>query len=88
MNRLSIAEARRDLSRVVNTVAFGREPVVLTSRGRPKAVLLGHEEFLGLAGSGAPKTLRLGGIWRGTPEVSDRALRQLRKEAWGRFSAR
>jgi prevent-host-death family protein len=50
MERLSIAEVRRDLSKVVNEVAFGRKRIVLTSRGRPKAVLIGHDEFLRMAG--------------------------------------
>lgn len=82
--RLSIAEARRDLSRVVNQVAFGHTPVVLTSRGRPKAVLVGHDDFLRLAG-GSRRLIRLGGLWKGTPEVSEGDLKRLRAEMWGRL---
>lgn len=84
MERLSIAEVRRDLSKVVNEVAFGRKQIVLTSRGRPKAVLIGHDEFLRMAG-GSQRLVRLGGIWKGTPEVTEQDLKRLRAEMWGRL---
>ena len=45
MSTVSISEASRKLSRLVNQAAFGNEIVVLTSRGRAKAVLLGMETF-------------------------------------------
>lgn len=45
MSTVSISEASRKLSRLVNRAAFGKEIVVLTSRGRAKAVLLGMETF-------------------------------------------
>ncbi|MBI3980335.1 MAG: type II toxin-antitoxin system Phd/YefM family antitoxin [Chloroflexi bacterium] len=41
----SIAEARADLSALVNRVAHGRERIILTSRGRPKAALVGLEDL-------------------------------------------
>lgn len=88
METLSIAEAKRDLSRVINKVAFGHKPVVLTSRGRPKAVLLGHQEFVRLVGEGSQKVIRLGGLWAGTPRISAQEFRQLRAQVWGRFGAR
>lgn len=84
MERLSIAEVRRDLSKVVNEVAFGRKQIVLTSRGRPKAVLIGHDEFLRLVG-GSQRHVKLGGIWKGTPEVTEQDLKRLRAEMWGRL---
>ena len=82
MERHSIVEVRRDLSKVVNEVALGRKQIVLTSRGRPKAVLIGHDEFLRMAG-GSRRLVRLGGIWKGTPEVTEQDLKQLRAEMWG-----
>jgi len=84
MERLSIAEVRRDLSKVVNEVAFGRKQIVLTSRGRPKAVLIGHDEFLRLGG-GSQRHVKLGGIWKGTPEVTEQDLKRLRAEMWARL---
>ena len=50
MSTISISEASRKLSRLVNRAAFGNEIVVLTSRGRAKAVLLGIEAFEELIG--------------------------------------
>ncbi len=88
MNRLSIAEARRDLSQVVNKVAFGKTPVVLTSRGRPKAVLLGHEEYLRLVGAPPQNLIRLAGLWRGTPPISYEELREARAQVWRRLGRR
>jgi prevent-host-death family protein len=44
----SIAEARDKLSILVNAVAHGRERVLLTSRGRPKAALVGLADLAAL----------------------------------------
>jgi prevent-host-death family protein len=44
----SIAEARGKLSLVVNAVAHGHERVLLTSRGRPKAALVGLADLAAL----------------------------------------
>jgi len=43
--RSSIAQARDRLSSLVNRVAHGRERVVLTSRGHPKAALIGLDDL-------------------------------------------
>lgn len=88
MDRVSIVEAKRDLSRLVNEAAFGHKAVVVTSRGRPKAVLISHEDFLKLTKGSAPRIVRLGGLWKGTPPVSERELRKLRSEMWGRLGSR
>jgi prevent-host-death family protein len=48
VRRASIAEARADLSELVNRVAHGGERVLLTSRGRPKAALIGLEDLAAL----------------------------------------
>ena len=45
---LGIAEARNDLSAVINRAAYGREVVVLQSRGRPKVVMMSYEDYLSL----------------------------------------
>lgn len=88
MERISIANAKRDLSMVINKVAFTHEPVIVTSRGKPKAVLMGHEEFLQLKDEGPPKIVRLGGLWAGTPHVSEQKLRAARAAVWRRISRR
>lgn len=40
MKSMGIAEAKRDISTLVNRVAFGGERIILTSRGKPKAALI------------------------------------------------
>ncbi len=42
---VSIGQVKRDISELVNRVAYQGERVVLTSRGRPKAVLVSMEDF-------------------------------------------
>lgn len=42
---VSIGLVKRDISELVNRVAYGREQVVLTSRGKPKAVLISVEDY-------------------------------------------
>lgn len=50
MKSASIAEARAELSALVNRVAHGRERVILTSRGKPKAALVGLDDLAALEG--------------------------------------
>lgn len=50
MSSISIADASRQLSQVINRASYGREVVILTSRGRPKAVLIGLEAFQKILG--------------------------------------
>lgn len=42
---VSIGEVKRDISELVNRVAYGGERIVLTSRGKPKAVLVNIEDY-------------------------------------------
>ena len=42
---VSIGEVKRDISELVNRVAYGGERIVLTSRGKPKAVLVSIEDY-------------------------------------------
>jgi len=42
---VSIGQVKRDISELVNRVAYQGERIVLTSRGRPKAVLVSVEDF-------------------------------------------
>jgi prevent-host-death family protein len=45
MDTISIAEAGKQLSQIVNRASYGHEVLVLTSRGKPKAVLVGIDTF-------------------------------------------
>jgi prevent-host-death family protein len=42
---VSISRAKRDLSKLVNRVAYGGEQIVLTSRGKPKAALISTTDY-------------------------------------------
>ena len=43
--QISIGQVKRDISELVNRVAYQGERIVLTSRGRPKAVLVSLKDF-------------------------------------------
>ena len=43
--KVSIGQVKRDISELVNRVAYGHEQIILTSRGRPKAALISIEDF-------------------------------------------
>jgi len=47
---VGIREASRQLSKLINRVVHTKEPVVLTSRGKPKAVLISFETYQRLTG--------------------------------------
>jgi len=42
---VSIGTVKRDISELVNRVAYGGERIVLTSRGRPKAAIVSVEDY-------------------------------------------
>ena len=45
VKRVGIGQVKRDISELVNRVAFGGERIVLTSRGKPKAVLVSVQDY-------------------------------------------
>jgi len=44
-NTVTTAEARKKLAEIVNRVAYGKEPVILTRRGEEIAALISMEEL-------------------------------------------
>jgi prevent-host-death family protein len=42
---VSIGQVKRDVSDLVNRVAYGGERIVLTSRGKPKAAIVSMEDY-------------------------------------------
>ena len=50
MSLVSISEASQNLSHWINQASYGRECVIVTSRGRAKAVLIGVKAFEALIG--------------------------------------
>lgn len=85
-NSVSIAQAKRELSQLVNRAAYGYEVIVLSSRGKPKAVLLGIEEYERLNARRAKRNIvKLGGLWKRAPEITEEDIAQARREMWGRL---
>lgn len=50
MSLVSVSEASQNLSHWINQASYGRDCVIVTSRGRAKAVLIGVEAFETLIG--------------------------------------
>lgn len=50
MTEVSVSEASRNLSHWINQASYGRDLVVITSRGKAKAVLIGADSFATLIG--------------------------------------
>ena len=45
MIKVSVSEVKSDFSKYLNQAAFGKERVMITSRGKPKAILVSIEEM-------------------------------------------
>jgi prevent-host-death family protein len=43
--KISTADARKNLSNIVNRVSFGNEPIILTRRGEDIAALVGMDQL-------------------------------------------
>ena len=43
--QISIGQVKRDISELVNRVAYGYERIVLTSRGKPKAAIVNISDY-------------------------------------------
>ena len=43
--RVAIGTVKRDISELVNRVAYGGERIVLTSRGKPKAAIVSLQDY-------------------------------------------
>ncbi|MGQ9627895.1 MAG: type II toxin-antitoxin system Phd/YefM family antitoxin [Anaerolineae bacterium] len=55
---VGIGQAAKQLSELVNRVAYKGERFVLTSRGKPKAALISWEEFKALRGESLTERLK------------------------------
>jgi len=60
---ISIGRVKRDISDLVNRVAYGGERIVLTSRGKPKAVIVSVEDYQRLEREGADRALARWEAW-------------------------
>ncbi|MFC2023811.1 type II toxin-antitoxin system prevent-host-death family antitoxin [Chloroflexota bacterium] len=61
--RVSIGTVKRDISELVNRVAYGSERIVLTSRGKPKAVIVSLRDYDDLVKARAIASLEQWRLW-------------------------
>ena len=61
---VSIGNVKRDISELVNRVAYGDQRVVLTSRGKPKAALVSYADYRRLQESEADQATARWDAWR------------------------
>jgi prevent-host-death family protein len=61
--QVSIGRVKRDISDLVNRVAYGGERIVLTSRGKPKAAIVSIEDYERLEREKAEKALAGWDLW-------------------------
>ena len=73
--QVSIGQVKRDISELVNRVAYGRERIVLTSRGKPKAVIVNLSDYNRLKQLNAANTLNR---WQNWLAESDRLAKNIR----------
>ena len=80
-NQVSIGQVKRDISELVNRVAFGGERIILTSRGKPKAVLVSVSDYETLEQLAAEATQTRWAAWQHASEVlSDQILARRKAE--------
>lgn len=63
-SNVSIGRVKREISELLNRVAFGGERIVLTSRGKPKAVIISLEDYERIQQSEREKQLNQWENWR------------------------
>ena len=61
---VSIGQVKREISELVNRVAFGGERIILTSRGKPKAALVSIEDLQALDHTSQEKARRIAALAR------------------------
>lgn len=62
-SQVSIGQVKRDISELLNRVAFGGERIVLTSRGKPKAVIVSLDDYQRIQQSDREKQLSQWETW-------------------------
>ena len=57
-SEISVSELKRDLSGVINQAAYGKQRIVIVSRGRPKAAVVSMEDLHLLEDMSEARSLR------------------------------
>ncbi len=61
--RVAIGQVKRDISELVNRVAYGGDRIILTSRGKPKAALISMADYAKLRQEQANERLAQWQVW-------------------------
>lgn len=87
---VSFVQARRELSKILNQVSHGGQPIVIAKRQKPVAVIVGLSRYRQMAGASkylrqakGKRILKIRGIARGVANIEEAisALRGSRMEA-------
>lgn len=62
-SQVSVGQVKREISELLNRVAFGGEHIVLTSRGKPKAVIVSLQDYERIRETEARQQLRQWEHW-------------------------
>jgi prevent-host-death family protein len=72
--RVAIGRVKRDISKLVNRVAYGGERIILTSRGKPKAALISLADYEQLQQEQAAERLAHWEAWMAESERLNAAI--------------
>ena len=82
---VSFVKARKDLSQILDRVSTGGEPVVISKRHKPLAVVVGLDRYRQVSGAHkhlarvkGKRILKIRGIAKGVADI-DEAIRTLRR---------
>lgn len=76
---VSIGQVKRDISELVNRVAYGGDRILLTSRGKPKAALISIEDYERLKQQETSARVAAWEEWMQRANALSRAIHERRK---------
>ncbi len=80
--QVSIGQVKRDISDLVNRVAYRHDRIILTSRGKPKAVLISIEEYERLKAEGIDDSLSRWEDWLADSQALSAQIMERRHGEW------
>jgi len=80
VTQVSIGQVKRDISELVNRVAFGDERIVLTSRGKPKAAIVSMDDLMRLSEGQQQQRRQQWRLWLAENKKLNDAIRTRRND--------
>ena len=84
---VSIGQVKRDISELVNRVAYGGERIVLTSRGKPKAVLVSLSDYAQILAQRTKRFAAVRALREAAPDLPQEVVEEEVAEAVKRVRA-